>query len=298
MSLCLASAIAFARRGNPVLPLPWPMLVNDRRRCSCKKGADCRTPAKHPLARLAPNGLLDATTDEAVIRKWFVDEPPANLGVRTDLLVVLDADPRHGGDETLAALEQANPFPLTWRVLTGGGGEHVLFRRPADIAISSSNAHDNRVLGPGIDVRAQGGYVVAPPSRHISGRAYCWNVDFHPADIALAEAPPWLIERLAAPQAASRSKSCQPTLIKGHDPAEWAATKAGTTREYRDMAIAQVAGKLLRAVSLDPAFVATLVHDWNACHCDPPLPEDEVDAILKRIRKREIQRLRAEAQCA
>jgi hypothetical protein len=288
MSPRLASAIAFARRDNPVLPLHWPMLVNYRRRCSCKKGEDCPTPAKHPLGRLVSNGLLDASTDEVVIRKWFTDEPSANLGVRTDRLVVLDADTRHGGDETLASLEREHEFPLTWRVLTGGGGEHVLFKCPADITINSSNADTNPVLGPGVDVRARNGYIVAPPSKHISGREYCWSVDHHPRDVEIAEAPPWLIERLAT----------QRNGGKGHDPIEWAASKTGMISEYRDTAVCEIAGKLLRAISLDPRFVATLVHDWNQCHCQPPLPEDEVTAIIERIAKREIQRLRAEAQYA
>jgi Bifunctional DNA primase/polymerase, N-terminal/Primase C terminal 1 (PriCT-1) len=292
----LGSALAFARRGNPVLPLTWPIEQDGRLQCSCggdSRGQPCRTPAKHPHGLLAPDGLLSATTEAGIIKHWFgYRAPAANLGVRTDLLVVLDADPRHGGDETLAALEHANPFPKTWRVLTGGGGEHVIFKCPANIIIGSSNATGpaaNPVLGAGIDVRAQGGYIVAPPSRHISGRSYTWSVDHHPADIPLAEAPAWLIERLAVTaQAASN----------GHDPQEWAAAKAGMISEYRDMAIASVAGKLLRAISLDPRFVATLIHDWNECHCQPPLPEDEVAAIIKRIAKREIQRLRAEAQHA
>jgi hypothetical protein len=59
------------------------------------------------------------------------------------------------------------------------------------------------------------------------------------------------------------------------------------------MAVASVAGSLLRAVSIDPAFAITLVHDWNACHCDPPLPEREVTAIFNRIADREIRRLRS-----
>jgi hypothetical protein len=209
MSPTLASALAFARRGHPVVPLHWPINVNGKSVCSCKKAADCLSPAKHPLGRLVPRGLLDAATDAPTIRKWFTtDEPAANLGVRTDQLVVLDADPRHGGDETLAPLEQANPFPPTWRVLTGGGGEHVIFKCPAGIAINSSNADTNPVLGPGIDVRARNGYVVAAPSRHISGRQYVWNVDCHPADIALAEAPAWLFERLAAPRWEGPRRRC------------------------------------------------------------------------------------------
>jgi hypothetical protein len=172
-------------------------------------------------------------------------------------------------------------------VLTGGGGEHVIFRCPQGITIGCSQAESNPMLGPGIDIRARDGYIAAPPSKHISGRAYAWNAGGHPADVPLAEAPAWLLERLA-----------NPAHGNGRDPVEWAARKAGAVSEYRDMAIAQIAGKLLRAVSLDPAFVATLVSDWNQCHCQPPLAESEVAAIIKRIAKCEIQRLRAEAHHA
>lgn len=245
MSAVFASAIAFARRGHPVLPLTWPMLVNDRRRCSCKKAVDCTAPAKHPLGRLVSNGLLDATTDEVTIRKWFISEPAANFGVRTDQLIVLDADPRHGGDETLAALEREHELPHTWRVLTGGGGEHVIFKCPDGVTVNSSNADANPVLGVGIDVRARNGYIVAVPSRHVSGRSYAWSVDHHPADTPLAEAPPWLVEKLAT--ASPRGN------VKGQDGAAWAAQKAGTITQYRDMAIAQVAGSCCARCPSTPA---------------------------------------------
>src|SRR5262249_18490516 len=150
---------------------------------------------------------------------------------------------------------------------------HVLFACPDGVEISNVNAEQmaEPPLGRGIDVRARGGYIVAPPSRHISGRSYAWSVDHQQQDVTLAPAPAWWLARLTA--GATNGG-------KGHDPAQWAARKAGMVSEYRDISIAQVAGKLLRAVSLDPAFVATLVHDWNACHCDPPLPEHEVTAIL------------------
>ena len=129
----LGAALAFARHGHAVLPLTWPIKVNGRLVCSCRKAADCTSPAKHPLGRLAPNGLLRASTDEAVIRKWFADEPQANLGVVTDKLIVLDIDPRHDGDSSLAALERDHDFPTTWRVMTGGGGEHVIFACPEGV---------------------------------------------------------------------------------------------------------------------------------------------------------------------
>ena len=253
----LGTALAFARRGLAVLPLTWPIKVNGRLLCSCRRAADCTAGAKHPLGRLAPNGLLSASTDEAVIRKWFASEPAANLGVLTAKLIVLDIDPRHDGDTSLAELEREYAFPTTWRVMTGGGGEHIIFACPEGITVNSSAAQSNPLLGAGIDIRARDGYIVAPPSRHLAGRAYAWNVDFHPAETELAEAPAWLIEKLAADMRSGSNGARR-------DAAEWAIDKAGLVTEYRDMAVASVAGKLLRAVSLDPAFVATLVHDWNA----------------------------------
>jgi Bifunctional DNA primase/polymerase, N-terminal len=281
--LMLGTALAFARRGHAVLPLTWPINVNGRLLCSCRRAADCTAAAKHPLGRLAPNGLLSASTDESVIRKWFTNEPAANLGIVTDKLIVLDIDPRHDGDSSLAALERDHAFPSTWRVMTGGGGEHIIFACPEGIIVNSSTAQSNPLLGAGIDIRAKNGYIVAVPSRHISGRVYAWNVDHHPAEIELAEAPVWLVEALTAGK--------QQGSIARRDAAQWAIEKTGTITEYRDMAVASIAGKLLRAVSLDPAFVATLVHDWNACHCRPPLPERAVADILDRIANREIARL-------
>jgi hypothetical protein len=283
----LPTALAFARHGHAVFPLHWPVEHNGQVACSC--GRLCgKNAAKHPVARYAPNGHLSATTETGIVKLWWgLRVTEANLGVRTEKLVVVDVDPRHDGDKSFALIEREHEIPPTWRSITGSGGEHIIFLCPDDVEISSFTAEnmDNPPLGPGIDVRARGGYIVGVPSRHISGRSYCWSVDHHPADVPLAPAPDWLIARLTA-----RGTSGG----KGHDPVQWAARKAGKVCEYRDMAIAQVAGKLLRAVSLDPAFVATLVHDWNACHCDPPLPEHEVQAILDRICKREIKRLEAD----
>jgi hypothetical protein len=180
-------------------------------------------------------------------------------------------------------LQRDHDFPTTWRVITGGGGEHVIFKCPEGVTVNSSNAQSNPLLGAGIDVRARGGYIVAVPSRHISGSVYAWSVDHHPADVPIAEAPPWLVAALTADKRSGNGAH--------RDAALWAIDKAGFVTEYRDMAVASVAGKLLRAVSLDPAFVATLVHDWNVCHCRPPLPELVVADILDRIANREIARL-------
>jgi hypothetical protein len=219
------------------------------------------------------------------VRRWFeLCEPSANLGVHCAGLVVLDIDPDDGGDQSLRKLEaEHGELPHTWRSITGRLGQHIFFACPSDAEVLNVTAKtmDDPPCGAGVDIRSAGGYVIAPPSRHINGRLYAWSVDHHPKDVPLAPAPDWLI-RLTA-----RSTNSG----KGHDPAQWAARKAGKFSHYRDAEIASIAGKLLRAISLDPAFVATLVHDWNLCHCDPPLPEDEVQGIFNRICRHERQRL-------
>jgi hypothetical protein len=196
----LATVLAFARRGCAVLPINWPVAQGGRLRCSCggdSRGRPCTSPAKHPYG--APNGQLSATLESRVIKHWFgYLAPQANLGVATDGLIVIDVDPRHGGDESFAALEREHELPPTWRVLTGGG--RVIFACSDGIEIAGFAAEqmDNPPLGRGIDIHARGGYIVAPPSRHISGDSYSWSVDHHRSDMPLAPAPDWLITRLTA----------------------------------------------------------------------------------------------------
>jgi hypothetical protein len=235
------AALAFARHGHAVFPVTWPVEHKGRLRCSCgsdSRGRPCTSPAKHPYGKLAPNGLLSATTETGVVKHWWgYLAPQANLGVVTDQLVVVDIDPRHGGGESFAALEREHgEIPPTWRVLTGGDGEHVIFACPDGVEIASFAAEnmDNPPLGPGVDVRARNGYIIAPPSRHISGRSYTWSVDHHPQDIPLAPAPDWLIARLVE-RAADERRDATPSEV-------WQRLTSGTIREYPDAAAAQVAG--------------------------------------------------------
>lgn len=179
-------ALTFASRGIKVLPLNS---VFDGI-CSCLEGSECRSAGKHPLARLAPHGVKDATTDEATIRRWFNAEPHANVGIAMGgplRLLGLDVDPRAGGDASLCDLVEAHGdgWLETFTVRSGGLGNHFIFRLPEGVGVHRSK------LAPGIDVKAEGGSLVAPPSIHVSGRRYEVEriCDF-------AEAPAWLVEEL------------------------------------------------------------------------------------------------------
>ena len=152
-----SAAVRFAARGWAVLPCHTP--VNGG--CSCSK-TDCSAPGKHP--RLV-NGLNGASTDRAAIEQWWNRWPEANLGIRTGEasgLVVVDIDRRSGGDRTLSQLvDQHDKLPSTLAVRTGDG-VHLYFAHPGWPVRNDAG----RRLGPGIDVRGEGGYVLAPPSLH------------------------------------------------------------------------------------------------------------------------------------
>ena len=134
----LPTALAWRRRGHGVFPLHWPVTANGQTVCSCGRLCGKRA-AKHPyeVRGFAPHGLLDATLNRGLIERWFgLCIPDANLGVATERLVVIDIDPRDSGDESLQALEREHgELPLTWRTLTGGGGEHIIYAAPDGVEI-------------------------------------------------------------------------------------------------------------------------------------------------------------------
>ncbi|HOX59663.1 MAG TPA: VapE family protein, partial [Verrucomicrobiota bacterium] len=123
--------------------------------------------------------------------------PTANIGVPTGLisgLAVLDVDTLKGGEDSLFDLtRQFGPLPDTVAALTGGGGQHFLFAHPGP-GVKIRNSVEN--LGPGLDVRGDGGYIIVAPSTHVSGRTYEWELSCHPKDIALAPLPEWLLARI------------------------------------------------------------------------------------------------------
>ena len=165
--LLLKAALSYARRSIPAFP--------------------CEPGGKRPLTY---NGFWEATTDMHRIKAWWERWPTANVGVPTGQssgLLVLDVDARGGGPQSLAALErETGPLPPTARSRTGGGGMHIFFRYPNGEEVRNSAG----LLGPGLDVRGEGGYIVVPPSRTQS--AYEWVERTSPSEAA------WLLEALSA----------------------------------------------------------------------------------------------------
>lgn len=219
---------------------------------------------------LVPWSLLqDRLPSEAEIRTWFATWPKANVGIvtgRVSGLVVLDVDPAHGGTGSFAALEQQHgPLPPGVEAITGGGGRHIYFAHPG-------GAVRNRTgFAPGLDLRGDGGMVVAPPSVHPGGGRYRWRTGHAPGETPLAPLPAWL----AAPAEGKAGA--------GHPASHWRElVREGVEAGRRNATLASFTGHLLWQ-GVDPDVVLELMLAWNRVRCRPPLSDDEVARTVRSI---------------
>jgi len=201
----LKQAIAYAGLGWPVFPVhSWVGGC-----CTCGKPA-CDRPAKHPWCE---HGFHDATTDLNQIKTWATTKPGCNWAIRTgqaSRLLVLDVDADKGGDESLAELEKTHGLLAhTPTVRTGGGGRQFFLLYPAGSGLTVGKG-----IRPGLDYRGEGGYGVAPPSLHRSGRRYEWDVSL---DTSVAKAPAWLIALLTKGKSSAPPATTPPQGQDGSD---------------------------------------------------------------------------------
>ncbi len=278
------AAVEYAEQGIPV----YPLYGIERNTCKCGN-PECTHPGKHPHGRLARHGMLDATTDVKQVRSWWDQEPLSNIGTPTGEAfgrLVIDIDERSDGWGTADLLEdQYGPFPSTITTSTGGGGLHVHLQYPKGIDIRSRAG----IIGPGIDVRANGGSAILPPSLHASGNRYAWTYlvtdqsDDKP--LILARAPMWLLTLGQAPQ--SFPGIVPPDVLhrgtgRGNDPVPSWADGGMIGSGQRNAELASKAGAMRRAgFTQDEITVALL--KLNADRCSPPLPEREVWSIARSI---------------
>jgi len=227
-----------------------------------------RPDQKVPLVRWQEFQKRCADVQE--ITQWFERWPDANIGIVTGMIsgiIVLDIDPRHGGDDSLAAWQTRHGvLPPTVEATTGGGGRHLYFSTGGTAVLSMT------AVAKGIDVRAEGGLVVAPPSRHPSRNLYRWRAGRAPGEIALAPLPNWLM--LAFLGTAHRP---------GHHLSHWRELiRKGVEEGARNTTIASLSGHLLWH-GVDPQIVLELLLCWNQQRCTPPLDGNEVAEVVANI---------------
>lgn len=242
----LEAALMYARQGWPVFPV---------------KRADKRPYTVH--------GFKDATTDPEQIKKWWSTWPEANIGVPTGQvsgMFVVDVD----------NLDNAPPgLPPTRIARTGRGGMHILFKHPGVPVRNSQSA-----LAKGVDVRGDGGYIVAPPSIHENGTQYRWE----PGPATLAPAPESVLAKVKqlvqdAPQAAVVRKY-PPATPEVLEQARSVLNSMGPAIQGLggDQLTYQVCCTLLNDFALTTGEAIPLLTEWND-GCQPPW--DLKDLLLK-----------------
>jgi hypothetical protein len=172
-------------------------------------------------------------------------------------------DAQHGGEQTLSELvAQLGPFPLTYEQATGNG-RHLLFAIPDVSPPIRSNAGR---LGPGLDVRAEGGYVVLAPSQHANGVEYQWTQYHFTGVVEPAVLPLWVVKRLkdAPPPNPGLTSAIEKRILQG-------------TRHTTLISL----GGTMRRRSMSASAIEVALQTDNCERCEPPLPDAEVDSIAK-----------------
>jgi len=219
-----------------------------------------------------------ATTDSDTIAKWWQQNPEANVGlVCGEQIVVLDVDGPPGWESLTGVGLKPEQLPVTWIAQTGrDGGQHLYFRHSYD-------SHRSRVrLLVGVDIKGDGGYVVAPPSVHPNGNHYQWQAGRAPWDVNLAELPESLLQLLAKRDHRSNGDD-------GHDAHDdeprkrfdTARALAGVPEGQRDETIFKLTMRL-RNAEVPREMAETLVLE-AARNCLPPFPENTALGKVARV---------------
>ena len=253
------AALRYAAQGLLIAPLTWSVDGH----CSCGK-PDCSSPGKHPLTS---NGLKDASCNAGKLREWWTKWPAANIGLVTGPasgLLVLDFDGPQGEQSRADLVSRYGPLPETTRVTTGKGF-HLYFKYPPGRTLRNSQGK----IAPGIDVRADGGYVVGPESVHISGTVYTAS---NPA-LQRATLPDAWVNLLESPPAPQASPTATASGVTGSE---------SICKGQRTNRLVSLAGTMHKRGMMPDAIEAALLQE-NAARCSPPLPEAKVRAIARDI---------------
>ena len=255
-----SAGLQYADLGWHVMPL-YPIVDG---KCGCGNPG-CRAAGKHPRWRDWP---ARATTDPEKIRAfWRNGTANGGLAIVTGKasgLLVLDVDARHGGKASIEKILDMHGPLATVTAYTGGGGLHIYFRHPGGTICSVAGLSDEH---PGLDIRADGGCVVAPPSDHISGCSYEWELG--PGQVKLAPVPPWLL-MLLQNRKEHRSSVLTNTVGK--------CIGVGTRNNF----LTSLGGKL-RNVGLESPEIEAVLQLRNEVFCETPLERTEVHGIARSI---------------
>ena len=259
-------ALDYAGQGIAVFPLH----SISSGQCTCGH-SDCSSPGKHPIYAkgILEHGVKEATKNKTLIQTWWGQWPDANIGVATGLisgLFVVDVDGEQG-KQTMRRL-QRRYGKLETRLARTGNGAHLFFR-------SGGREIKNHVgIVPGVDIRGCGGYVVAPPSKHLSGKRYMFT-----NELELKEPPLWILQ-LVAP------KNPTPTYKPRHTDGPKQPLKPERVHNIpdgqRNKKLSQIAIGLVKHEGYSGPELERFMDEVNRTKCSPPVKDRELKGICRK----------------
>jgi P4 family phage/plasmid primase-like protien len=223
-----------------------------------------------------PKGFYDATTDETQIRIWWEQDNPPGIAIATGSqfgIAVLDEDPRNGSADSIESLQRDGVvLPATPLVLTGGGGKHHYFSIPKGVEFKGRSS-----IRPGIDFKSDGGYCVAPPSRHQSGREYAWELSSG-LELPFAPIPEALRLLLVSSQADLQGVAANAKPPTGPLPDVYVE---GTRHQF----LLSTLGTMRRK-NFSQAAALAAIKEENRIKCRPAFTEPEIVALVGDVFKR------------
>lgn len=271
-------ARAYIRRGWSIVQLWWPTSIGV---CACPKGNRCGNVGKHPMYDGWSKHPMKTGLE---IDLYWSRYPNANIGIVTGAasgLIVLDIDPLHGGWSSLSDIVKAHGrIPDTIISVTGSLGRHILFKHPG----RGDDIKNAEGFMQGVDIRGDGGQIVAPPSLHGNGRRYCWHEDGHPARMNMSDIPSWVYTFLEMKDLAQRQRNQKMFNTQRSRKLDVdSLPMIGEGR--RNTQLCSIAGRLIWEKKTAEE-VAQLIAQINQSKCTPPLGDREIATLVKSACRR------------
>ncbi len=241
---------------------------------------------KKPLA--GSSGCTEATTDTEQLCRWWEKHPTANIGLATGrtssdkylTVIDLDIDKEKGKDGFAECYEWQKEnnliFPETLTVKTGRGGLHLFFYTDEEFRNTTN-------LLPAVDVRGEGGYIVAPPSIHPNGNRYEFNGEFDPSRIAAANEAVLAFLKYKKPKAAKSEQKQEPKpVIANASSIETYIAGLDFSEGNRNTNLHRLTSSL-QARGYEDSDILRIVEQTNSERCSPPLSGKEIETIVRSV---------------
>lgn len=266
--MTLEAALHYCDLGFSVIPIHGIV----KGKCTCGN-AKCKKPGKHPRVKWRDKSTKRPSTDD--IKNWWKKFPNCNVGIITGEIsgiAVIDVDGQEGLESLKALGLPIKELPETPTVKTGGGGYHLIYELPKNLNIKTRSGILNKV-----DIRAEGGLIVAPPSLHASGKNYEWAKDRGIDDVH--------VNRFDFSQLKQTKE--RPELRKKKKPtrAWFALALEGTGKGDRNDTAARLAGRYF-SLGLSEDEVIFLLDSWNRKN-QPPMDNKELATTIDSIKHKE-----------